>query len=149
VSGIIHHADRLPGFLAIEADQPVGLVTHSLKNGDCEIVSLDSLESGKGIGTSLANAVVALASDKGCNRVRLITMNDNMPVIRFYQKSGFVLVAVHRDAIRESRKLKPGIPERGIDGIPIRDENTVKTEPFQAIGGLMPPQPEAQRWGAI
>jgi RimJ/RimL family protein N-acetyltransferase len=120
--GILHQADRLLGFLAIESDQPVGLVTYNLKNEDCEIVSLDSLESGKGIGTSLINAVVALASSKGCHRVWLITTNDNTAAICFYQKIGFVLVTIHRDAIRESRKLKPGIPERGNDGIPIRDE---------------------------
>ena len=35
---------------------------------------------------------------------------------------GFRTVAVHSDAVSESRKLKPEIPEIGIDGIPIRDE---------------------------
>ncbi|HEX7715028.1 MAG TPA: GNAT family N-acetyltransferase, partial [Bacillota bacterium] len=57
-----------------------------------------------------------------CQRLWLITTNDNLAAIRFYQLRGFVLVALHRDAIAQSRKLKPEIPLRGIDGIPIRDE---------------------------
>jgi hypothetical protein len=32
------------------------------------------------------------------------------------------LAALHRDAIAASRRLKPEIPETGLDGIPIRDE---------------------------
>jgi ribosomal protein S18 acetylase RimI-like enzyme len=48
--------------------------------------------------------------------------NDNLHALRFYQKRGFVLVALHRNALEASRKLKPEIPLVGIDGIPIRDE---------------------------
>ena len=43
-------------------------------------------------------------------------------MLRFAQKRGFALVAVHRNAIEESRRLKPEIPLLGDDGIPIRDE---------------------------
>jgi len=42
--------------------------------------------------------------------------------VRFYQKRGFELVAVHRNAVEEFRKLKPKIPRFRINGIPIRDE---------------------------
>ncbi|MNV93512.1 hypothetical protein D3C71_1882140 [compost metagenome] len=52
----------------------------------------------------------------------LITSNDNTRAIRFYQKRGLDLKAVHRDAITEARKLKPSIPLIGMDGIPIRHE---------------------------
>ena len=48
--GRLHHADRLPGFIAFENKRPVGLVTYALQKGDCEIVTLDALETGKGIG---------------------------------------------------------------------------------------------------
>ena len=52
----------------------------------------------------------------------LITTNDNLNALRFYQKRGFELVAVHRHAVDESRKIKPEIPLVGENGIPIRDE---------------------------
>ncbi len=42
--------------------------------------------------------------------------------VRFYQRRGFVLVALRRSAVDESRKFKPEIPLLGMDGIPIRDE---------------------------
>jgi hypothetical protein len=42
--------------------------------------------------------------------------------LRFYQRRGLVLVAVHRNAIAQSRKLKPQIPELGQYDIPLRDE---------------------------
>ncbi|MFC1482141.1 GNAT family N-acetyltransferase, partial [Candidatus Neomarinimicrobiota bacterium] len=135
--GVLHHADELPGFIALESDQPVGLITYSLQNGDCEVVSLDSLVSGRGIGSSLVNAVAEEASQEGCRRVWLITTNDNTKALRFYQMIGFELVKVHRDAIKESRILKPEIPEKGMDNIPIRDEVELEMRPQQKANDRM------------
>ena len=42
--------------------------------------------------------------------------------LRFYQRRGFVLLAVHKGAIEKSRRLKPAIPAVGHFGIPITDE---------------------------
>jgi hypothetical protein len=42
--------------------------------------------------------------------------------MRFYQRRGFAFVAVHRNAIAESRRLKPAIPAVGHFSIPITDE---------------------------
>lgn len=120
--GRIYHAERLPGFVALEDNQPIGLITYNLKEKDCEIVSLDSIESGRGIGSALIKEVVDLAIHKRCHRVWLITTNDNTGALRFYQKIGFDLVAIHRDAIEKSRMLKPEIPQTGNDGIPIKHE---------------------------
>ena len=55
--GNIHHADKLPGFIVIDSDQPVGLITYSLENRECEIVTLDSLKPGKGIASHLIKSV--------------------------------------------------------------------------------------------
>ncbi len=70
----------------------------------------------------------------------MITTNDNISAIRFCQKKGFSLVAVYRNAIEESRKLKPEIPLEGIDRIPLRDEieqelfsSLILTWPFEEI----------------
>ncbi len=120
--GRIHHAGELPGFVAVQEDQPVGLVTYHLDGNECELVSLNSLPEGIGIGSALVEAVKNVAVSARCKRVWVITTNDNLPAVRFYQKRGFTLVAVHRNALEHSRKLKPEIPLIGIDGIPIRDE---------------------------
>jgi GNAT superfamily N-acetyltransferase len=128
--GILHHADALPGYVAFfnglggsfSSQQAAGLVTFRIDGGSCEIVTLDSLHPNLGIGSMLLAAVREHASAAGCRRLWLITTNDNTHALRFYQKRGLVLAALHRDAIKASRGIKPGIPERGNDGIPIRDE---------------------------
>ncbi|MFP3471139.1 GNAT family N-acetyltransferase, partial [Micrococcus sp. SIMBA_144] len=58
----------------------------------------------------------------GCSRITLITTNDNLAALKFYQKRGFVMTAIHRNAVEKARKIKPEIPLIGNDGIPIRDE---------------------------
>jgi GNAT superfamily N-acetyltransferase len=100
----------------------VGLVTYRIEDDDCEIVTIDSVVEGRGVGTALLEAVTAEARTAGCRRVWLITTNDNLNALRFYQARGFRLVAVHPRAVEESRLLKPEIPELGNFGIAIRDE---------------------------
>ncbi len=51
-----------------------------------------------------------------------MTTNDNTPALRFYQRRDFDLVSIHRNAVKEARKLKPEIPDVGMDGINIRHE---------------------------
>jgi ribosomal protein S18 acetylase RimI-like enzyme len=111
-----------PGFVAEDGGEPLGLVTYRVEDGDCEIVTIDSVVEGRGVGTALLDAVTAEARKAGCRRVWLITTNDNLNAVRFYQGRGFRLVAVHPNAVEESRRLKPQIAEVGSFGIPIRDE---------------------------
>jgi GNAT superfamily N-acetyltransferase len=120
--GILHQADELPGFKAVNNRTPAGLITFNILDSNCEIVSLDSLIPRKGIGRKLVLKVVKEARLRGCKRVWLITTNDNIDALCFYQKIGFKLVAIHPKAIEQSRRLKPQIPATGCHGIPIRDE---------------------------
>lgn len=120
--GVIYNTGTLPGFVAVQRDERIGLVTYHLHGGACEIVSLDSMREGIGVGTTLIAAVKDVASRVGCSRLWLITSNDKLHALGFYQKRGFHLVAVHRNAIEQARKLKPQIPLIGEHGIPIRDE---------------------------
>jgi ribosomal protein S18 acetylase RimI-like enzyme len=120
--GRIHRADALPGFVAVREGRPVGLITYALDGDACEIVTLNSWMEGLGAGTALVEAVREAAREAGCRRVWLITTNDNVAALRFYQRRGFRLVAVHRGAVDDARALKPAIPLVGEHGIPIHDE---------------------------
>jgi ribosomal protein S18 acetylase RimI-like enzyme len=120
--GVIHQADQLPGFVAIKENQLLGLVTYTIENKLCEIVTLNSLQEDIGIGSALINKVTDCARDAECTKLSLITTNDNVKALGFYQKRGFVIAAVYLNAIEGSRRLKPEIPFTGCDGIPIRDE---------------------------
>lgn len=120
--GKVHYMDMLPGYVAVENDKIKGLITYSIDSDEWEIVSLDSFSENKGIGTKLINYVVKEAEENKCKRVWLITTNDNIKAIRFYQKRGFNMVALHVDAIKKSRAIKPEIPLIGFDDIPILHE---------------------------
>jgi ribosomal protein S18 acetylase RimI-like enzyme len=111
----------LPGFVAEKDGAPLGLVTYRVEEGECEIAFLQVVARQRGVGTELLEAVAEVASD--CERVRVVTTNDNLDALRFYQRRGFRLAAVRPGAVEAARaSLKPRIGSVGAYGIPIRDE---------------------------
>jgi ribosomal protein S18 acetylase RimI-like enzyme len=121
--GKVFRIDELPGFVALSDSEEIeGLVTYVAEGDECEVVSLDAVKEGAGIGTALLERAVEAARDAGCRQVQLITTNDNMRALRFYQRRGFRLVALNPGALERSRELKPEIPEIGMHGIPLSDE---------------------------
>jgi ribosomal protein S18 acetylase RimI-like enzyme len=122
VHGTIYRPEQLEGFVVEDGDEWIGLITFMIKDNECEVTSLDSLRAGQGIGSMLIDKVIEESRTRGCRRLFLITTNDNLNALGFYQKRGFKLVAVHRGAVNESRKIKPTIPLIGMNNIPLRDE---------------------------
>jgi len=120
--GVLHQADELPGLIGAHEGAPNALLTYCVRDGDLEVVSLHAAIARQGLGSRLLAAAAERAHDLACRRLWLITTNDNQPAIEFYKRRGLRLVAVHRGAIAESRKLKPEIPLRGVEGRPIEDE---------------------------
>ncbi len=118
----IYHPAELPGFVALAEKKTVGLLTYHIEGTSCEIVTLNSWNESQGVGTGLIEAVKLSARREGCERLWLITTNDNTRALHFYQKRGFVIAAIHINALEQSRLLKPEIPLTGEDGIPLRDE---------------------------
>lgn len=120
--GRVWEPAELPGFAAFEGGECVGLVTYEVDGESCEVVTIDALREGVGVGTALLEAVEGAARAAGCTRVQLLTTNNNLRALAFYQKRGFRLVGLRPGAIDEERKLKPSIPETDSAGLPIRDE---------------------------
>jgi ribosomal protein S18 acetylase RimI-like enzyme len=120
--GKVYLVDQLPGFVAMQNDERVGLLTYKINNEDCEIITLNSFIENRGIGSDLLDKIESFSSSIGCKRIWLITTNDNLNALRFYQKKGYKLSAFYQNAVEKARKLKPEIPPIGLDGIPIRDE---------------------------
>lgn len=120
--GHVHQAGELPGYILWEKGERMGLLTYHIEGDSCEIVTLDSLARGKGIGTALIDTIRDRAMKSGCDRLWVITTNDNLPALRFYQRRGFRLTALYPGVVEESRSLKPSIPLVGHADIPIRDE---------------------------
>ena len=122
VHGDVYRPAELPAFVAEEKGEKVGLLTYHIDGDACEIVTLNSWREGSGVGSALIEAVKQAARRKKCRRLWLVTTNDNLHALRFYQKRGFTISNVRVNAVEASRKLKPEIPLLGKDGIPIRDE---------------------------
>ncbi len=127
--GRLHYPSEMPGFLAIKKDsgKRLGLITYRIEIPECEIVTLNSIEERIGVGTVLVSAVKDVAVASGCRRMWVITTNDNVNAIGFYQKRGFRIAAIHLNALEQSRRLKPEIPFIGKNGIPLRDEIELET----------------------
>lgn len=120
--GQVYLAHLLPGFIAEQDDEKVGLITYRIDEEACELMTINSTVEGQGVGTALLEAVKAVAAEEGCKRLWLITTNDNLKALRFYQKRDLRIAAVYPGALDASRKVKPEIPLFGYDGIPLRDE---------------------------
>jgi len=120
--GRAQRADQCPAVVALLHGERAGLATYRTEGAVCEILTLNSAVEGKGVGKRLLEGVEREAREAGCRRVWLVTTNDNLEALRFYQKRGYVITAVHRNAVQRARSLKPVIPAIGRHGIPVRDE---------------------------
>jgi ribosomal protein S18 acetylase RimI-like enzyme len=120
--GVVCRPAELDGFVAMEGADVVGLATFRIEGDACEIVTIDALVEGRGVGSTLVQAVHERAHRAGCARLWLVTTNDNERAQAFYDKLGFRVVAVREGAVDEARKLKPSIPLIGAGGVAITDE---------------------------
>ena len=116
----------LPGYKAVKSEQMVGLITYQVNVDHCEIVTLNAFQQGQGVGRALMEKVEETAKMAGCLVCRLVTTNDNLTALGFYQKIGYHISGIRCGAVEESRKLKPSIPLIAENGIPIRDEITLE-----------------------
>jgi DNA-3-methyladenine glycosylase I len=112
----------LPGFVAVDGDERVGLLTYAERADGIEVVTIQAQMTGRGIGRALMDAVYAHAARRAAPRLWLITTNDNVRAFAFYQRWGMDLRRVIRDGVAASRTVKPSIPALGSTGIPLRHE---------------------------
>lgn len=124
---IVVHGDQydvadLDGLVGLDNEKVVGLLTWVIKGEAVEIVSLDSVHERRGVGTALVRAALSEARNRSIKRLWLVTTNDNLHALGFWQKQGFRLSAWYPNAVEKARVLKPQIPFIGENGIPIRDE---------------------------
>lgn len=134
-AGRLFYPAENPAFLAEQDGQVIGVVTYEFHADECEITSINTHYATSGIGTALIERVAAAARSRSCRRVWLITTNDNLNALRFYQKRGFRLAALYPGAVDESRTIKPQIPLVGENGIPLHDEIRLELalDPVEAV----------------
>ncbi|MGE6260413.1 GNAT family N-acetyltransferase [Heyndrickxia sporothermodurans] len=129
ISSGVFHCDELDGFAVVDGNgEIIGLITYIIKELECEIISLDSIVERKGIGTKLIKRVESVAEQNQCKKIKLVTTNDNLHALAFYQKRGYHLAKLYANAVENARQYKPSIPLIADNGIPIRDELLLEKE---------------------
>ena len=125
---LVHPLDH-PAFLAWSVDELLGAATYIVTGASCELLTLHAGLRGNGVGTALVEAVHEAAAEAGCTRLWVVTTNDNLDALRFYQRRGFRLDRLRPGEVDASREhLKPEISTYGDYGIPLRDEIELVTD---------------------
>jgi ribosomal protein S18 acetylase RimI-like enzyme len=121
--GVLYDLPMLPTLVAVDpAGTVTGVLAYAVADDALEVVSIAAVRPGRGAGTALLTAVVDEARRRGLRRLWLVTTNDNLRALRFYQRRGLRIVGVRPGAVDDARRLKPGIPQVGAYGIPLHDE---------------------------
>jgi GNAT superfamily N-acetyltransferase len=143
VRGDLVYPARLRGFVAESRLELMGFAAYEIRGDTCELMLLDAVGTGAGVGTTLVQSVRDAARAAGCRCLSVVTTNDNVDALRFYQRRGFRLAALRPGAVDDARRtIKPEIPEVGDSGIRIRDELelvmdlTAGEEPPSASSGI-------------
>jgi GNAT superfamily N-acetyltransferase len=115
--------DVLATGLGLVAGDGAGLLTYRLDGDAIELTAVAAQPRGGGAGTALVEALVELTPAVGASRIWVVTTNDNLDALAFYQRRGFRVSGVRIGAVDETRRtLKPAIPLIGEHGIEMHDE---------------------------
>jgi ribosomal protein S18 acetylase RimI-like enzyme len=120
-----------PAMIAADDDDGrlVGVLTYVVDEPQCEVLTLHIDDRRRGVGSALLAEATRVAAAASCTRLWVITTNDNLDALRFYQRRGFRLAVLHKGAVDHSRaRLKPEIPLLGDHEIPLRDELELECE---------------------
>jgi hypothetical protein len=124
-----------------EWGEPQGLISWHIEGDRAEIVTLDAYQQGRHIGGRLLHGAEMELADRGVRHICIVTTNDNLRAIAFYVRRGYRIIRVDLDSMDRVRKLKPSVPPRGIDNIPLRDMFELQkdlSEPVASGSGSIP-----------
>ena len=120
--------DVLAPGLGLVVGDGTGLLTYRIADGELELTALGAEPRRQGTGTALVAALLASARANGISRIWVVTTNDNLEALAFYQRHGFRITEIRVGAVDEARRtLKPAIPEVGEHGIGVHDEIELAT----------------------
>jgi GNAT superfamily N-acetyltransferase len=118
----VYTADDVEGLALVDYNNEiVGLVTYHVEGPSGQIVTLDTIVRGRGFGRRLLESIENKFHSLGLGRAWALMTNDNLRAAGLYLSRGYRLSKVHLDAVDRVREHKPKLPERGYEGIPIRD----------------------------
>src|SRR5690606_870246 len=87
-------ASTLAGFIVEDENSLLGVLLYFMEENACELVYLHAIKPGMGVGKMLIDQLIETLENKGIKKLWVITTNDNLEALAFYQKRGFHLVEV-------------------------------------------------------
>jgi ribosomal protein S18 acetylase RimI-like enzyme len=120
--GKLYEIPTLKGILIKNNNEIIGIGLYNITDNECEITLLETFIQNIGTGTKLIEKIMEIAKHNKCKRLWLVTSNDNINALKYYQKRGFLFKNIYINEMEKARKLKPEIPFIGENNIPIRDE---------------------------
>ncbi len=89
-------------------------------DGECEVknMAVRASHQGRGIGRTLVEAAIDLVAAESCKTLLVATAAADIGNLRFYQRLGFRMASIDRDAYTETTGYPAAIQ---IDGIELRD----------------------------
>jgi predicted N-acetyltransferase YhbS len=108
--------------VARDGDDVVGHV-QLVATGDGDVVEIKNMavstaQQGRGIGRALVERALEVARDEGAHRVVVATGTADVGNLRFYQRLGFRMRSIERDAFTPEHGYPEGLVA---DGIPLLD----------------------------
>ncbi len=108
---IAREGDDVVGHLQLVDTDEAGVV--EIKN-----MAVTPSHQGAGIGRTLVEHALTMARERGATRVTVATGTGDTGNLRFYQRLGFRMLAIERDAFTPERGYPAGLE---VDGIPLLD----------------------------
>ncbi len=122
VSSGVYHLSKLPGLLCVVEEEIYGALTYTVRNSVIEIISINNVKGIKGVGSKLLKALELKAQESSVKEIQVITTNDNLRALGFFQKYGYELEKIMKNVVNDARRIKPTIPLVGDQLIPIKHE---------------------------
>ena len=108
---VAYDGDRVVGHLQLVDAADAGA-------GEIKNMAVEEALQGRGIGRALVAAAIALAREDGRATLVVATATADIGNLRFYQRLGFRMRAIERDAFTPATGYPPDLEA---DGIPVRD----------------------------
>lgn len=121
VLGVAFQDGSVPAFVADMDGDLAGALAYRAQADTLHFLALatDPEWQRSGVGARLVDHAEGVARRSGLTRVSVVTTNDNLPALYFYQRRGYRLTQVITDVIRAADG-QTGLT--GFAGIPMRDE---------------------------
>lgn len=99
----------LDGVVAEHDGERLGILTYDRREAEWEVVTLNATVSRRGAATGMMRAVRDAATAAGASRLWLITTDENIGAIAFYEAIGMRRARVHSNFVEVVARYKPAV----------------------------------------